>query len=84
MDLLLKITFYLFFISFLPASRNFIMASELSTSNDKASALPDFNKFRKTDSRRFIAFLNSFWRAAASFGWYLALNLENKTKTSHS
>lgn len=59
----------------IPASRSFTIASELSISNDIASALPDFNRFRKTESRLFIAFFNSFCRAADSLGWYLVLNL---------
>ena len=56
------------------------MASELSISSDKLSALPDFSKFKKTERRRFSDFLYSFWRSAASLGWYLVRNLQKKSK----
>ena len=56
------------------------MASELSISSDKLSALPDFSKFKKTERRRFSDFLYSFWRSAASLGWYLVRNLQKKDK----
>lgn len=56
------------------------MASELSISSDKLSALPDFSKFKNTERRRFSDFLYSFWRSAASLGWYFVRNLQNKTK----
>lgn len=67
-------------IRYLPASRSLMMVSELSISNDKLSALPAFNRFKKTESRRFIDFLNSFWRSAASLGWYFVRNLQSKKK----
>lgn len=57
-----------------------MMASELSISSDKLSTLPDFSKFKKTERRRFSDFLYSFWRSAASLGWYFVRNLQNNLK----
>lgn len=59
----------------IPASKSFTILSLCSVSSNRESARPDFINSRKKETLRLTAFCISFCFIAASFGWYLPLNL---------